>query len=118
MLAKDIPSVGYKTFIIQKNTNKKFADNISINQQTIQTPYHTIKLTKAGVITSLIDKQTGKEHAKNINGRFLNDIGSGADDEDGAMTIEQQGAVSTTVLCTATKPVKHSCRIIVYNYSS
>jgi alpha-mannosidase len=117
VLAKNIPSVGYKTFTVQKNSNKKFTDYISIDQQTIETPYYKIKLTKAGVITSLVDKKTGTEYAKNTYGRFLNDIGSGADDVDGTMTIEQQGAVSATIFCKASKPIKHSCRITVYNYS-
>ncbi len=111
ILAEKIPSMGYKVFEIQNVSSKTNTSKVKITGQTIETPFHKISVTKAGVIKSLIDKITGKNVAKN-----LNDLGNKDTEESTAkMIIENVGAVSTTIKFESDKPIKHISRITVFS---
>ena len=112
ILAEKIPSVGYKVFEIRNINPKKIASKVKVTNQTVETPFHKVKFTKAGVIVSLIDKKTGKELAKN-----LNDLGNKNNDETTAdFSIENQGPVSLTLRCLSDKPLKHISRITFFSH--
>jgi hypothetical protein len=75
IFAKNVPPCGYKTF-----TEKDLVENISISSSsnTIENRYFTIKFDPArGIISSLIDKRTGKQwvdaSAEEGLGQYLNE---------------------------------------------
>jgi alpha-mannosidase len=62
----EIPSLGYKAFrIVEKAAAKEGptnpAESVRIDGNTIESPYYRIVLNKAGQITSLFDKEAGRE---------------------------------------------------------
>ena len=114
IIAENIPSVGYKIFEIldnQKVTNKS-KSFFSQKGSFFETSFYKINISNTGIITSLIEKKTGKEFAKNTNGKYLNDMGNSTD---GTLEIENTGAVSVTLKGTAKLPLKHVSRITLYS---
>jgi alpha-mannosidase len=114
ILAEKIPSVGYKVFEIDEIAKPTPSVSAFIfKDKTLETPFYKVKITGEGVLTSLIEKQTGREWAKNIEGRYLNDLGSGMTDK-GTISIENRGDVSITLLCESDFPLKHKTRLMFY----
>ncbi len=115
ILATDIPSMGYKVFEIQKGKPALLPKAATCTNRTIENKYYKITLTSQGVITSLIDKVNGnRECVSRVNGKFMNDLGSG-EDNTGAIEIENDGPVSMTVRCIGKNPLAHTSRITLYN---
>ncbi|MBC7720453.1 MAG: hypothetical protein H7068_00420 [Pedobacter sp.] len=113
--ASDLPSLGYKVFEIQKNFNP-FASgsSLSVTDSTIANQFYKIKFTKRGVITSLIEKISNKQYVKPFDKLYFNDLGSGLANDDGQVTIENQGDVSVTVSAFSYKPIKHTTKITLF----
>jgi alpha-mannosidase len=111
VLAPNVPSVGYKVFEVQPGTGSDFTDGAPIadaSQGTMQNSLYEIAVAPRGAITSLKDKsQNNREFARNIDGYYLNDLGSSS----GTLTVENAGPVSVTVRITAPKPITHVTRI-------
>ena len=60
----------------------------------IESEFYHITVADRGAITSLIDKQRGgREFARSIGGRALNDLGPGT----GVFEVENMGPVSATL---------------------
>lgn len=115
ILAKDIPSMGYKVFEIQKGKPASLQRAATCTNSTIENKYYKITLTSQGVITSLIDKEnSNRECVSRVNGKFMNDLGSG-EDNTGAMEIENDGPVSMTVRFIGKNPLAHTSRITLFN---
>ncbi len=115
ILATNIPSIGYKVFEIQPSQRASLTKGVSWTNQIIENKYFKIMLTNQGVIRSLIDKVNGnREFVASINGKFMNDLGSG-DDNTGLIEIENEGSVSMTVRCIGKNPLAHTSRITLYN---
>lgn len=115
ILAADIPPVGYKIVELRPaKPTKPAVAAAQVNGNTIENEYFKITLTKQGVITSLVDKVNGnRECVRKINGLFMNDLGSGADDT-GEMTVENSGPVSVTIKCTGKLPLAHTSYITLF----
>lgn len=115
ILAADIPSIGYMVYEIQPSRNKSLPETAATYANNIfENDYYKLTLTSQGVITSLIDKSnSNKEYVAQVNGRFMNDLGSGSDNS-GSIVIENQGPVSLTLRCSGKTPLAHTSRITLY----
>jgi alpha-mannosidase len=60
-----------------------------------------------------VDKRQGREFARQVNGKFINDFGIAAS---GQMHLENDGPVSTTLLCQANDSLRHETRITLYKH--
>ena len=116
ILAQNIPSVGYRTFSIQKNKlTKKVSETVYSQQsRTFENKFYKLKITQSGVITSLFDKKLNHEFVKNMDGKYLNDLG-GKGEDGSPIEIENQGSVSTTIVCKSNVGMKHETRITLFN---
>jgi alpha-mannosidase len=114
-----IPSVGYKVFEIQPVAGTSFPDAAAydLSTNTFENSFFKIIYTKQGVLTSILDKVNGnKELVAVTGGKYVNDLGSGLDNN-GTASIEFNGPVSTTILLTTTgntAPLEHTTRITLY----
>ena len=115
ILATDIPSVGYKVFELRPGKPKSTAPAANYFGNVFENKFYKLTITNQGVITSLIDKGNGnKECAANVNGKYMNDLGSG-NDNTGILTVEDVGPVSVTVVCKGKTPLLHATRITLFN---
>jgi alpha-mannosidase len=114
VLASDIPSVGYKVFELRPGIGNTFSEAASVNGNVIENAFYRLTIAERGAVTSLIDKTRGdQEFAREINGRFINDLGNSG----GSFEIENAGAVSVTIKTIANSPVAHTTRITLYRDS-
>ncbi|MFC2124909.1 glycosyl hydrolase-related protein [Bacteroidota bacterium] len=110
-VANDIPSIGYKVYRLE-NSNKIF-DNpepFFFKDNTLETPFYFIKLTNSGVITSMVDKKSGKEWVKD----YLNYIGSGDIDKGQQIEITKQRNSCISLECVSDEPIMHTSRFTFY----
>ncbi len=118
ILARDLPSVGYKVFEVRpgggaapRDAAATFAENTLENNR--------VKLILAGdgAITSMVDKSNPTvELAATINGSKINDL---APDKTGgrSIAIEHSGPVSVTVRVTSDAALAHVTRVTLYRDS-
>ncbi len=110
--AKDIPPTGYKTYeIVSGPSPKGVPKAFKWAENTLETPYYRVKMANSGAIMSLIDKKTNQEYAQNIDGRYLNSLGT---ETEGSIRIENEGSQSITLVCTGDKPLRHTSRLTFY----
>ncbi|HEX6891203.1 MAG TPA: glycosyl hydrolase-related protein [Chryseolinea sp.] len=115
ILATDIPSVGYKVYKLIEGNPKSFPIAASFENNELENDFFKIKTTNLGVITSLVDKRNGnREWVANVNGKFMNDLGSGTN-QSGVVRLEQNGPVSATIICQSKEPLSHTTRITLYH---
>ncbi len=114
LLARDVPSAGYKVYEIRQEAGAGFPNAASLQGQVFENAFYRLSLTSQGAITSLIDKMNGgQELVKATGGRYVNDFGQGAA-EGGALTLLHSGPVSATVACTSPSPLQHTSCITLY----
>lgn len=114
ILAADIPAVGYKVFEVRPGNPASLPQAAIQTKNSVENDLYKVTFTNQGVITSLIDKTNGnKECVANINGKFMNDLGSGTDNT-GTVVIENVGPVSVTISCTGKTPLSHTSRITLF----
>jgi alpha-mannosidase len=112
ILAKRIPSVGYKVYEIQPGKVKSFKSAGSYGNSKLENPFYIITIKENGAIASIIDKQNhNRELVKAVNGRLLNDLGKST----GEITLENSGYNSITVKVTAGSPLAHNSYITLYH---
>jgi alpha-mannosidase len=108
ILAGDVPSIGYKVYEIQPGRGAGFADAAQVAGDVLENEFNRIMVSGRGAILSLIDKKRGNyEFAKEVNSRFMNDLGPGS----GTAVLENAGPVSVTLSCASPSPVAHTSRI-------
>lgn len=114
VLASDIPPIGYKVFELRPGTPGNFSDAASVSGNVIENAFYRLTIGNNGAIKSLLDKTRGEqEFAREINGKFINDLGS----SEGTFEIESVGPVSVTVKTTASAPLDHTTRITLFRDS-
>jgi alpha-mannosidase len=116
ILARGVPSVGYKVFEIRSGAGTPPQGSISVHAEngTFSNAYYSLKVGANGSITSLYDKASQQEFARKINGRWLNDLGEGT----GIWEVENAGPVSVTLkVRDVPTPLKHTTRITLYHHS-
>jgi alpha-mannosidase len=108
ILARDIPSVGYKVFEIRPGAGENFSNAATAAGTVIENEFYRVTVADRGAITSLIDKERGsREFARLVGGRAMNDLGAGV----GSVSVENAGPVSVTLLATGSSPLQHTTRI-------
>lgn len=76
-IAKEVPSIGYKTYwIVDSKRKSNRAQGNKVNTNTIENDYFKLTVDKnsGGGITSLIDKKSGKEFIKSSTGHPGNEL--------------------------------------------
>ena len=113
--AENIPSVGYKVFEIRNEKPAEFPAAITVSGETISNSFYSLRLSRSGAITSITDKRSNnRQLVKFIEGRYLNDLGSGDVDSGKPIEVENAGPVSVTLKANSTYPVKHTVRVTLY----
>jgi alpha-mannosidase len=117
--AEKVPSVGYKTYeILEKQAIVPFATNdFILKNQVLETPYYKLKFTKQGVITSLVEKISGRELVKAENGKYFNDLGTGLEDTKGKFSLKNIGALSATLSFEGSDSIKTTSAITFFTNS-
>ncbi len=111
ILAKNVPPVGYKVFEIRLGRGENFEDAVTISDNILENDKYKVTISNSGAILSLIDKtQNNKEFVQEINGRSLNDLGTGS----GNISVENPGPVSFTLKVNSTAPLNHISRITLF----
>ena len=119
ILARDIPSLGYKEFVIKSSSAiRKYHKAASVKGSIIENTQYRITFSPRGVITSIIDKSdNNRECIKPVNGLFANDLGSAAKKSDSAMRVENAGPVSVTLTAESSTPIKHISKITLFGFN-
>jgi alpha-mannosidase len=104
-----IPSTGYRVYQLSngipgENHRFQFTGN------TLETPYYIARITRSGAISSLFDKQRGKDWAEGL----LNDLGSSHHDNGDDVLVVERGEQFIALLCRSEDPVKHQSLITFY----
>jgi alpha-mannosidase len=117
ILAKEVPSLGYKVFeIIKGSSSERFKQTISISDSVIENNHYRITLTKQGVITSLVDKEDNNhEYIVPLSKLYANDLGSGIENSGSALRVENAGPVSVTLVAESYKPLKHISKVTLFS---
>ncbi len=114
ILARDLPSVGYKVFEIRQEAGAGFPDAASLQGHVFENAFYRLSVTSQGVVISLVDKMNGsQELVRESGGRYVNDFGQGAA-EGGTMALLNNGPVSATISCTSPNPLQHTTFITLY----
>jgi len=109
--AKDVPSVGYKVFTLEESSGKaETTEALTYKDNVVETPYYHLEISNSGVITSLIDKGTGKEWTRG----YLNYLGSGDIHSGDQINVEKTGDISLQLVCRSDEPVKHVSSFTFY----
>jgi alpha-mannosidase len=121
ILADDIPSMGYKVFIIKKETsNIKNEPAAKALDGLIENDFYKITFTSLGTITSLVDKKDhNRECISQVNGLFANDLGFNGKSviNSQCVRIENAGPVSVTLVAESYNPIKHTSKITLFKNS-
>lgn len=111
VLAKDIPPVGYRVFEIRPGAPAAQPDAAAADGGVFENALYRLKVEGRGAIASLVDKtRGGRELARAIDGRAINDIGLG----EGRLTVENRGPVSVTLRADVAAPLARATRITLY----
>jgi alpha-mannosidase len=108
ILARDVPSVGYKVYEIRTNAAAVLPPAATFHDGVLESQEYRVTVDGRGAITSLQDRRhENREFVRWINGRALNDLGPG----EGRLEVENAGPVSVTVRATSSSPLLHTTRI-------
>ncbi len=110
-IADKIPSVGYKTFFIETSTKNNIEKNTVANNK-IENDFYIVTINNDGAITSLKEKQNGKEWIQAIGGKYANDFGKNTGN--GKISTINDGNISTTIQTTTTDSLKKKTQITLY----
>jgi alpha-mannosidase len=116
ILAKDVPSLGYKVFEIRKGASSVKPYQAAVVSDTIiENSLYRVVFTRQGVITSLIDKRdNNRECIAPVNKLYANDLGSGRGNAGSPLRVENAGPVSVTLAAESYKPVKHTSKVTLF----
>jgi alpha-mannosidase len=108
ILAAGVPAAGYKVFAIAAGPGAVLPPAAAVAGGVIESDRYRVTVAPRGAIVSLLDKgRGGRELVQPIAGLAANDLGAG----DGALTVENAGPVSVTLLATSGSPLAHTSRI-------
>lgn len=115
ILATAIPSFGYKVFSIKPTTHPTaFGQQVVATDSSIENKFYNIRFTQQGVITSLYDKINHRECVQPFNKLYFNDLGGGNSNNGDSVKIENNGAVSTTLVASSYHPIKHTTKLTLF----
>jgi alpha-mannosidase len=119
ILAKDVPSLGYKVYDIKRTAiPAKEEKRITVSDSAIENSRYKIVFTPQGVITSLLDKSdNNREWIQPVNSLYANDLGSGRGRDGSPLSIENAGNISVTLVAESDRPVRHKSKLTLYGYN-
>ena len=113
--APAIPSVGYKVFEIRSGVPVAKPVAATVSGEYISNARYRIRLSRSGVITDIVDNQAnGRELVRQIDGKYVNDLGVSNVNEGEPVVVENAGPVSVTLKAVSPVPVPHTVRITVF----
>lgn len=118
ILARDVPSAGYKVFeILSGNGNAPTDDAATAKDNVIENAVVKLVIERDGAIRSFIDKRHGNiELAASILDLKLNDFAAKSDDGE-PLRIENTGPVSVTLRARSEAGIAHTTAITLYRDS-
>lgn len=111
ILAREVPSLGYKIFEIRAGAGSAFtgAPGARPALRELENEHYLLTLDANGAITSLRAKaQANRQFV--AAGSALNRLGTGS----GAVSVENAGPVSATLVVTSAAPLDHTTRVTLY----
>ena len=119
VLAKEIPSLGYKVFkIIKGSPSGRYVQAAFVSDSIIENNHYKIVFTTQGVITSLKDKSDNNHECINrINNLYANDLGSNGGKKGSPLRVENAGPVSVTFVAESYFPIKHTSKLTLFGYN-
>jgi len=105
-----IPSTGYSVYQLCTQQVPGMNKNFKFIGDQLETPYYTVRISRSGAISSLIENRNQKEWVKG----WLNDPGSKDHEQGEEIRIAEMGEDFITLLCQSGDPVKHSSLISFY----
>ncbi len=112
ILARDVPSAGYRVYEIRNGVDTTNPIAATVNGSTMENDRYRLTLAPDGAINSLIDKTRGnRQLVRTIEGKTINDLGGNGT---GTVTVESAGPVSVTLLASSTSPFRHNTRVTLY----
>ena len=119
LLARDIPSMGFKTFRIEPKKMISAHIPFIYKGDTLENNAYRLTLNRQGAITSLIDKRNGnRECIREIDGLTANDLGRRKHTKGikgNNVRVEDVGPVSATLVAESYFPLKHTTRVTLFN---
>lgn len=118
LLAKDIPSMGYKTFSIERGKPDRQNTPFTCDGETLESDNYRLTMNRQGSIVSLTDKRNNnRECFREIDGKTANDLGKhkhakGIKGND--IRFENVGPVSATIVAETYFPIKHTSRVTLF----
>ena len=116
IFAKEVPSLGYKVFEInRKPPLVNFVQTVTVTDSIIENRQYRIVFSPQGVITSLVDKSdNNRECIKPVNKLYANDLGSGKGKAGAPLRVENAGPVSVTLVAESYLPIKHTSKLTLF----
>ena len=108
ILARDVPSVGYRAYEVRPGAGAAFPASASVSLPGADNAYYRVTLGGRGQLTGLVDHKDGDRELAGAGG--LHDLGTGA----GAVMLESAGPVSTTLRVVAGGTPSHETRVTLY----
>jgi alpha-mannosidase len=108
ILARDVPSVGYRVYEVRAGAGAAFPASASVSLPFADNAYYRVTLGGHGQLAGLLDHKDGDRELAGAGG--LHDLGTGA----GAVTLESTGPVSTTLRVAAGGTPAHETRVTLY----
>lgn len=116
--ADNVPSVGYKVYEIRPGTQAASPLAAKVNGEYISNAHYRLRVSRSGAITELYDSLAGsRQLVQQIEGRYLNDLGSSDVNRGGVLQVENAGPVSVTVKAVSNDPVPHTVRVTMFKDS-
>ncbi len=118
ILARDLPSAGYKVFEIRPGPGAAPTDDAArVDGAVLANDAVRLVIERDGAIRSLIDRRNGDtELAASLGGLKLNDFAADADDGE-PLVVENRGPVSVTVRARSPAGLAHTTAITLYRDS-
>ncbi|TDB67580.1 glycoside hydrolase [Arundinibacter roseus] len=115
IMARKIPSVGYKVFELSEGSSKKLPVAATLSDGFFKNALYRLRIHPSGVISQLYDSLAqSRQLIKIQDGKYLNDLGTLKLDDGEPLVIENEGPVSVTLKGTSSLPVLHSFRITLF----
>jgi alpha-mannosidase len=116
--ATDIPSVGYKTFEVLPEVADAAPSELKTWGDTLENDTYRVRLDGSGAVDSIVAKKfDNREMVSRINGRSLNDWGTGFEVNElhsGKIESINVGPVSATLRVTITSPLPRTVEVTLY----
>jgi alpha-mannosidase len=106
ILAKDVPSVGYRVYEVRPGPGTTFESSAIVTLPSFENGLYKVTMGSRGQITSLVEKVTAQQWVSGA----IHDIGGGS----GSVVVENTGPVSTTLRVSTSTGPRHDTRVTLF----